>query len=628
MGAPDRTARTAALAAGGRVGPWWVERQRDPRSPAFVALGEPALLGNVTGRDWTGIGTVAASRRALVDPAGSITPWPGGWSLDWWVGAGDRWYLPSREVTVRQGLIEGAPVVETRLRVPGGDVASAAYVAVGPAELGDVAVMEVTNRSAVPVAVAFVVRPCNPDGAAWIEHIGLDDGVVVIDGRVGLVLPRAPAGTAWASAAAGDVLQSVRDNHTAPSRCRVRCRDGLAEAAFVFPVPHTATIRAVMPLEPRRRRRGTPLPPVPLPDSSSVARGWAVHARRWARFTLPPGRVADAFAANRHYVVLAAGCEELSPGPGSRRPFDFPLAVLVVDALDRCGMQDIASALLLTYPDRQRRDGTFGGDVVSTAAAIAALDQHWRLTRDSEVLAATLPSVARAVDVLAGPRSAGAVDGAQAAARLLRAGGLHDVVARAEASIAATSKPTTGPHHGAPPGQEWPCLGPDGVDLRGTVARAIAEVAAADARSPERMGWLLDVATPTFTWPAVRHPWAGGGSAGDGHDGAVAAQFTSFVAQTLVGGDESGEVRLCPVWPVEWRGESLEVHDVPTASGLLSFAVRWHGAHPALLWDLTTHAGVHEVRITAPGLDPTWSTVEPAGDALLDAAAVAAGDGE
>ena len=58
-------------------------------------------------------------------------------------------------------------------------------------------------------------------------------------------------------------------------------------------------------------------------------------------------------------------------------------------------------------------------------------------------------------------------------------------------------------------------------------------------------------------------------------------------------------------------------YEAPTHAGLLSYAVRWHGARPALLWELRPHAGVERVRLTAPGLDPSWTTEELRGEALL-----------
>jgi hypothetical protein len=56
----------------------------------------------------------------------------------------------------------------------------------------------------------------------------------------------------------------------------------------------------------------------------------------------------------------------------------------------------------------------------------------------------------------------------------------------------------------------------------------------------------------------------------------------------------------------------LTVSDVPLRQGMLSFAVRWHGARPALLWDAP--AGTE---LRAPALDPAWSAHERAGETLL-----------
>ena len=69
--------------------------------------------------------------------------------------------------------------------------------------------------------------------------------------------------------------------------------------------------------------------------------------------------------------------------------------------------------------------------------------------------------------------------------------------------------------------------------------------------------------------------------------------------------------------PDEWQGQSLAVRDAPTHFGLLSYAVRWHAERPALLWELQPHAGVEGVRLTAPGLDQSWSSNELRGEALL-----------
>jgi hypothetical protein len=76
---------------------------------------------------------------------------------------------------------------------------------------------------------------------------------------------------------------------------------------------------------------------------------------------------------------------------------------------------------------------------------------------------------------------------------------------------------------------------------------------------------------------------------------------------------------LTPTVPAPWLGQGWEAHDLPTRHGRLSFAIRWHGERPALLWELEPHADTSavEVRVAVPGLDPSWSTTERTGEALL-----------
>ena len=65
--------------------------------------------------------------------------------------------------------------------------------------------------------------------------------------------------------------------------------------------------------------------------------------------------------------------------------------------------------------------------------------------------------------------------------------------------------------------------------------------------------------------------------------------------------------------PAAWRGAPLEAHDLAIGPATtLSFAVRWHGVHPAVLWQVTGEP----VELRAPAVDPTWRTRVPSGEAL------------
>jgi hypothetical protein len=204
-----RALRTRAASQLGTdwVWPHWLERQVDPSSPTFIPRGHLPFLANVTRRNWTAVGNVASTWEAIVDDRGLVTPWFDGWSLDWWIGADDRWHLPSREAAVRQRLVDASPVVETSMSVPGGDAVQRVYaIHTGADEL---AIVEIENRSRLPFAVALAVRPYNPEGLAVVERIQQHDNVVTVDGRPALLLPRAPSAVASSTFHDGDSAQIV-----------------------------------------------------------------------------------------------------------------------------------------------------------------------------------------------------------------------------------------------------------------------------------------------------------------------------------------------------------------------------------------------------------------------------------
>jgi len=92
-----------------------------------------------------------------------------------------------------------------------------------------------------------------------------------------------------------------------------------------------------------------------------------------------------------------------------------------------------------------------------------------------------------------------------------------------------------------------------------------------------------------------------------------AAEWLRAMRQALVRVTRDG-VDLLPHFPQPWLGRPVAVHDLPTRHGPVSFALRWHGARPALLWEIPVGAWVR-----ASGIDGSWTGNGGAGEALLAA---------
>lgn len=80
--------------------------------------------------------------------------------------------------------------------------------------------------------------------------------------------------------------------------------------------------------------------------------------------------------------------------------------------------------------------------------------------------------------------------------------------------------------------------------------------------------WLLDHASPTFTWPEAIHPLTRRGGHGDGQHGWASADFVSFIRNALLF-EEQDHLVITPALPEEWVFEtaSIKVERAPTHFG-------------------------------------------------------------
>ncbi len=345
---------------------------------------------------WTLIGALASPDRAVVDPAGVLQAWGARWALDWAVGAEDRWYRASTESGVRQRLLGDAPVVETRLRVPGGDVVHRAYGARPAGATSAVIVVEIENQTPVPVALALGVAP----GAASDASIGsleVRDLTLHVDGRPALVLPRGP--NRAASTTDGDALAVALRGDADDELAAITDPSGAASAALVFPLPHTATLRIVVLPGPGGWRPDSSVPtvaPIELPAAAQVATGWGTQRGRGTKLRLPDARLAAAVDAARCTLLVLHDGPDVLDDLG--KPADPVAEALVLVALARTGFHLEAAEVLRGLEHRLGSDGWFDRSARNDAngALLWALLELWRATGSTEIVGGLVPHVAAA----------------------------------------------------------------------------------------------------------------------------------------------------------------------------------------------------------------------------------------
>src|SRR3954469_18312157 len=169
------------------------------------------------------VGALGTGALATVDDRGGVsTP---DVELGWLIGAHDRWHRPAEETSTRRRRLGAAPAFETTVRVPRGEVAQRVYGAA--ASPGGIVVVEVENRSPVPLTVGLVARF---DRRA---HIEVDGTVVRVHGRPAIALSALPRRWAVGDSTVATVMAG--DARSGP----VAAFEAPGGLALLFPAGHS-----------------------------------------------------------------------------------------------------------------------------------------------------------------------------------------------------------------------------------------------------------------------------------------------------------------------------------------------------------------------------------------------------
>ncbi len=508
------------------------------------------------------VGVLDSAAPARVDGGGALQLDGQQWSIDWFVGADDRWHLPAKEPAVRQRRIGAGPVVETSVRIPSGDAIQRIYAANVAGE--QVMVLEFENASPVPFALALAIRPQNLDGQPSRRlSAELHDGktpsspVFITVGEAPTVgadvgegptthisLPRTP--NHFGVGADHDVLDTLLAGGDLVGSSV--SGDG-PTAVALYPVPHRTTIRFVV---------GTLVDPASVPAADDVAQGWTTILERGGRFEFPDNGVSQQALASRTRLMMAAAklpgrITEFEPGAG-RILEGLALSGAVAEVLGALG------AFAGSFPTK------LTSSPADAAAILSGVGRAARLADDEPMAAEMLAPAAQLT-------------------RLIEKSG--DDAAIAEAFLGLARLLITA-------GQPEPAM-----DLTKRSASLHAEARPDIPTSIDRLGEFAQEASPSGSF---------------GSDDPVRAATYWLGARSLLIDDRPGALDLLPSFPSAWRGGNVEVHGAATSHGIASFGIRWHGYRPALLWDVEAD---DEVIIRCPGLDADWFTMEPKGEALL-----------
>ena len=488
------------------------------------------------------------------------------------------------------------PVIETTVRIPSGDARQVVYGAlVGGVEA---TVVEVHNDSPVPVALAMAIRPYDLDGSAnTIGPLALDGTTVLIGDRPSLLLPRAPNQSGHLLHS--DVLDQLLDGTELTWTSTTADDPRFENAVVLYPLPHRTSLRFVVLTDPDRsattladrRVAGSA-----APEADAVVRGWNSVVDGAGRFEFPdPGLTALFNGARARLLLEAAALPQRVANQD--RGAGLELSALALGG-HRSEVAPVLTSLQSSFPTSLPHGPQDAADLVGALGPALDTTQQPPTPELLEVAVQLTQLIEGAGD------PASTVRAKRGLARVVRLAGDKPGAKHLDESAAAAPKARSrvgqlfgGRLFGGDPAVEGngSLSSPGGVGPES--APGVGDVAAI-------VDSLAEAASATGTWGL--------------HDSITESARFVVAARGLLIDDEGPDLVMLPDFRSSWRGGNVELHEVVTRHGTLSFAIRWHGYRPALLWGLVaTDATAPLVTLRCPGLDEGWATTEPSGETLL-----------
>lgn len=358
------------------VWPFWVERQFDPRHPAFIPRAFSMTHINLTQRNWTAIGFPGLRETPVSDARGLLMPFFDSWSLDaWFVADTGEALIPSRMEKTEQRLeMEGNLRVLTESRGEGMRLRTCAEVVV---EQGvPVAKFELRAESQKSGWLVASLRPYNPEGVSFVNDLSLLAHAAgwEINKEHAVKFSRPPDEHVLSNYRDGDVYLSIRD-HEFNRKSHVRCDVGMATGAAMYRMEagqENAASLTVELLPPDKKKE---------PLVFDAAARWREALEQSVPFSGGYRRDNFLYEAGLRTTVLLSPREVLA-GPYTYKRFWYRDAVIIIHALMCAGHRKHAEESLDYCVQEQAVTGYFKsqeGEWDSNGQVLWALGRYCRL---------------------------------------------------------------------------------------------------------------------------------------------------------------------------------------------------------------------------------------------------------
>ena len=529
-----------------------------------------------------------------LDSSGNLT-WPDviPKRLCWGVGADDRWHFSEERASIRQSVDSNEITTITRMRVPGGDITQ--RVEVIPWGGQSVTKLEFYNETPIPVAISIMLLNFGP--------VEVNSTIVRADEKPIIASSKAPRmlinGSGYQDMTDQIVNAEIENLRTSTLSINKFSSDN----ALIFPLPHSTKLELIINNEdldslPDKER---------LPSFNDVSNGWQKHFENGMEIQTDDNRLALVLNTARRHLLI--GSDQEITSRFWNVDSDEPVLPLTALALMAWGYTDSAKKLIFKYMENSPTNLFKNTVSKETLYALCLWQEYLEFCPQEEELEDIIPWVNETVHQLLA-----SLPGKR---RLKKRDITLEIVSlRAVIEILLFAQQKS---------------------LASELQNRLAEIEELTGRkenySPfkkytdsyqiaiETLGEYLQIQENSLTLDHVLSKANPTGSLITGlrqQDPVFSALFLLTIRAGFLQGKKlpSGEqqIQVASSYNPDWIGVGIQVKNAPICSGIMGYAIRWHGTSPALLWEIDTPT---RIQINAWSLDKSWFSNEQTGETLL-----------
>jgi len=529
-----------------------------------------------------------------LDSSGNLT-WPSAISkrLCWGVGADDRWHFSEERASIRQSVDSNEITTVTRMRVPGGDITQ--RVEVIPWGGQSVTKIEFYNETPIPVAISILLLDFGP--------VEIDSTTVRVNAKPIIVSSKVPrmliAGSGYQDMTDRIVKAEIQDSRTSTSSIDKPSRD----SALIFPLPHSTKLELVINNEDLDN-----LPDIERsPSFKDVSNGWLKHFESGMEIQTDDNRLASVLNTARRHLLIGSD-QEINSRFWSVDS-DEPVLPLTALALMAWGHTDSAKKLIFKYME-STPTSLFKNNVnKETLYALCLWQKYLEFCFQEEELADITPWINESVrQLLASLPSKRRLKKRDITLEVVSLRAAIEILMFVQEKSLAT-------------------------ELQNQLVRIEDVIGSKENTSPfrkytqsyqiiiETLSGYLQIQEPSLTLDQILIKADPTGSLitdSRQQDPVFSALLLLAIRAGFLQEEKlpSGEkqIQVASLYDPDWIGVGIRVNNAPVNSGIMGYAIRWHGTSPALLWEANTS---NRIQINARSLDKSWFSNDYIGETLL-----------